>query len=78
MMRKLWVRNRKEFVWRSRAIGNCLNLKGKEMVMPLKVRTAVMPLLYGSACMPEQINLEKQVNLFKRCFCDHTFSLVLK
>lgn len=44
----------------------------------LKVRTAVMPLLHGNAFMPEQISLGKQVNLFKRCFCDHTFSLFLK
>lgn len=47
------------------------------MVMPLKVRTAVMPLLHGNAFMPEQISLGKQVSLFKRCFCDHTFSFFL-
>lgn len=32
----------------------------------------------GNAFMPEQISLGKQVNLFRRYFCDHTLSLVLK
>lgn len=34
--------------------------------------------LCGNAFMPEQVSLGKQVNLFKRCFCDHTLSLVRK